>query len=263
MKKFFPEKQREFTLIELLVVIAIIAILAAMLLPALQQARARARNTDCQNRMRQLAFSATQYADSNQQWLPRGRGTSNYIYVYHHRNTKGYGNMYNYIGGTYDGRNNTPTITVCPESGRYANNSPMIGGEWNEEQNKWTKEPNFGYSFNEFLAGDRAAYDRFREKLSHVRRGSSRLMLGEIGYDNITKSCTNLNNANGGGVALDSRPDFAFKHNKSSNVAFVDMHVSNNKLNTADYYGQCGDIPYTNTPQYDKNTFYYDQIRFP
>ena len=252
-----------FTLIELLVVIAIIAILAAMLLPALQQARARARNTDCQNRMRQLAFSATQYADSNQQWLPRGRGTSNYIYVYHHRNTKGYGNMYNYIGGTYDGRNNTPTITVCPESGRYANNSPMIGGEWNEEQNKWTKEPNFGYSFNEFLAGDRAAYDRFREKLSHVRRGSSRLMLGEIGYDNITKSCTNLHNANGGGVALDSRPDFAFKHNKSSNVAFVDMHVSNNKLNTADYYGQCGDIPYTNTPQYDKNTFYYDQIRFP
>lgn len=263
MKKFFPEKQREFTLIELLVVIAIIAILAAMLLPALQQARARARNTECQNRMRQLGFSATQYAESNAQWLPRGRGTSNYIYAYHHRDTKGYGNMYHYIGGPYDGRNNTPAVTICTESGRYANNSPLIGGVWDETRNKWTGEPNFGYSFNKCLAGDDASYDRVREKLANVRRASSRFMLGEIGYDNVTRVCTNLNNAAGGGVDLDARPDFAFKHNKSSNVAFVDLHVANSKLNTADYYGQCGDIPYNNTTRYDKYTFYYDQVRFP
>ena len=55
--------KKHFTLIELLVVIAIIAILAAILLPALQSARARGRTTDCINTMRQLNMIASQYAE--------------------------------------------------------------------------------------------------------------------------------------------------------------------------------------------------------
>ena len=63
-------KQCCFTLIELLVVIAIIAILAAILLPALQSARSRGQAAGCLNNMKQQGFLTQQYADRNADFLP-------------------------------------------------------------------------------------------------------------------------------------------------------------------------------------------------
>lgn len=210
-----------FTLIELLVVIAIIAILAGMLLPALNNAREKGRTVNCTNKVKQMATASLQYAEDNQGMLPD-------VY-FGYKGSYSDGRLWMYFsGGAY-------AITWQRCISNYVGQESIIHGKnefWtcpsiSNESLKDTRSIPFSHYGMNYLMRHVAGNAIYKScKLNQQRHASQLVTFGDgTVKSDALKIPALIPNYKNGALIETTEKVVADRHGGAGNLAFADGHV--------------------------------------
>lgn len=228
-----------FTLVELLVVIVIIAILAGMLLPALNKAHAMAHSTSCKNNLKTLGTSVYLYSSAHDDiMLPPHQGNVSssprwtLLLMGLNPRNNAY-DTYQMTNGQYFGLK----TYLCPTmEGNHPLDGVSTGGSW------WNWKPTYG--LNEMLYPNDTIYF----KITKYKNPTMKYMMGDVWKCTSTTAYDKTEGVwrwrSSKGVYSDYGM-IAGRHNLTANINFIDGHVAAEKIINPDNPFETGPLQWT------------------